>query len=146
MNTHKTNYLLCLLMLLGIASLKSETDQERLVKIQAELKRRSDLNNKPRGIVFQPWERTTGAGKTTAVLKNASVRQAAELLAQLTQKEIFVSAKVETLVVSLNSIHGTRDEVAKALIQALASIDVIALDAGDTAIALILDKTQQPTE
>ncbi len=113
--------------------MRSETQEERRARIIAA----ADSNYTPKGIVFQPWG-DTADGQSSLILKGESVRNAAQILAKVTQKEVFVSAKVEKLRFSLNGVSGTRDEVATALIEALAGIDVVAVEVGDAALALII--------
>ena len=149
MKIHKTIRLLSLFVLLGGGPLRSESQEERVARIKAAVQQKAlegnivDSNYTPKGVVFQPWGSAEG-NKGGLVLKNESVRNAAEILAKITQKEIFVSAKVEALLVSMNGVYGSRDEVAHALIGALNEIDVIAVEAGSSAIALVMrDKRKQ---
>lgn len=140
MKTQKILSIIGLLLLSGGAPLKSETRQERAARIIAA----ADANYTPKGIVVQPTG-DTADGQSTVILRAELVRNAAKILAKVTQKEVFVSAKVEMRRFSLDQVSGTRDEVATALIDALAGIDVVVVNVGDAALALIeKGETQEP--
>jgi hypothetical protein len=90
----------------------------------------------PVGLVFQP-KRQQDDGDVVLELREAWVRLAAERLADYLGKEVFVSAQVEKLNVSLKNTKGSRNLVAGELMKALTEAGVDTVPLGTSSIALI---------
>ncbi len=136
----KTNHVaLSLLSLLFACSciaapLPTDPDARR-----EEIRKRVAETPRPKGYVFQP-ERTYENDFTTLLMQYEVVYGAAQSLANLTSKEVFVSHKIQHYTVPHIDAKGSRAMVALELIRSIESIEganIVVVELGGSTLAII---------